>query len=67
MYNIYELNDKTLEDLKIIAIELGIDDEGLTIQQLIYYIIDHQVEHTYTVKKATKKKATATTEVKEGA
>ena len=67
MYNIYELNDKTLEDLKIIAIELGIDDEGRTKQQLIYDIIDHQVEHPETVKKATKKKATATTEVKEGA
>ena len=45
MYNIYELNDKTLEDLKIIAIELGIDDEGRNKQQLIYDIIDHQVEH----------------------
>ena len=28
MYNIYELSDKSFEDLKIIAIELGIDDEG---------------------------------------
>ena len=45
MYYISELNDKTLEDLKIIAIELGIDDEGRTKQQLIYDIIDHQVEH----------------------
>ncbi|MCR5013203.1 MAG: transcription termination factor Rho [Bacteroidales bacterium] len=59
MYNIYELNDKTLEDLKIIAIELGIDDEGRTKQQLIYDIIDHQVEHPETVKKASKKKASA--------
>ena len=52
MYNIYELNDKTLDDLKIIAIELGIDDEGRSKQQLIYDIIDHQVEHPETVKKS---------------
>ena len=52
MYNIYELNDKTLEDLKIIAIELGIDDEGRSKQQLIYDIIDHQVEHPETMKKS---------------
>ena len=57
MYNIYELNDKTLDDLKIIAIELGIDDEGRTKQQLIYDIIDHQVEHPETVKKAKKEAA----------
>ena len=53
MYNIYELNDKTLEDLKIIAIELGVDDEGLTKQQLVYSIIDHQVEHPELVKKSS--------------
>ena len=67
MYNIYELNDKTLEDLKIIAIELGIDDEGRSKQQLIYDIIDHQVEHPEAVKKTSKKKATPKPEVKEGA
>ena len=55
MYKIYELNDKTLEDLKIIAIELGIDDEGRTKQQLIFDIIDHQAEHPETVRKAQKK------------
>lgn len=65
MYNIYELNDKTLEDLKIIAIELGIDDEGRSKQQLIYDIIDHQVEHPETVKKTSQKKATPKTEAKE--
>ena len=55
MYKIYELNDKTLEDLKIIAIELGIDDEGRTKQQLIFDIIDHQAEHPETVRKPQKK------------
>ena len=45
------MSDKSFEDLKIIAIELGIDDEGRTKQQLIYDIIDHQVEHPESVKK----------------
>ena len=66
MYNIYELNDKSLEDLKMIAIELGIDDEGRTKQQLIYDIIDHQVEHPETVKK-TKKNTPAKAETKDAA
>ena len=51
MYTIYELSDKSFEDLKMIAIELGIDDEGRTKQQLIYDIIDHQVEHPESVKR----------------
>ena len=28
MYNIFELNEKSLDDLKIIATEMGIDDEN---------------------------------------
>ena len=59
MYNIYELNDKTLEDLKMIAIELGIDDEGRSKQQLIYDIIDHQVEHPEDFRKMKKESASA--------
>ena len=45
MYNIFELNDKSLEDLKVIAIEMGIDDEGMDRSTLIYAIIDHQSDH----------------------
>ena len=45
MYNIFELNEKSLDDLKIIATEMGIDDEGRDRTQLIYDIIDHQVDH----------------------
>ncbi len=45
MYNIFELNEKSLDDLKIIATETGIDDEGLDRTQLIYEILDHQVDH----------------------
>ena len=45
MYNIFELQEKSLDDLKIIATELGIDDENRDRMQLIYDIIDHQVDH----------------------
>ena len=53
MYNIFELNDKSLEDLKVIAIEMGIDDEGMDRSTLIYAIIDHQSDHP-TQKKSSK-------------
>ena len=55
MYNIFELNEKSLDDLKIIATEMGIDDENRDRTQLIYDIIDHQVDHP-DIKKAPKPK-----------
>ena len=55
MYNIFELNEKSLDDLKIIATEMGIDDENRDRTQLIYDIIDHQVDHP-DIKKNTKPK-----------
>jgi len=55
MYNIFELNEKSLEDLKIIATEMGIDDENRDRTQLIYDIIDHQVDHP-DIKKSEKPK-----------
>ena len=55
MYNIFELNEKSLDDLKIIATEMGIDDEKRDRTQLIYDIIDHQVDHP-DIKKAPKQK-----------
>ena len=54
MYNIFELNEKSLDDLKIIATEMGIDDENSDRTQLIYDIIDHQVDHP-DIKKTPKK------------
>ena len=51
MYTKYDLIEKTFEDLKMVAIELGIDDEGRTKDQLIYDILDHQVEHPELMKK----------------
>ena len=53
MYNIYELQEKSLDDLKLIATEMGIDDENLDRSQLIYDIIDHQADHP-DIKKAPK-------------
>ena len=55
MYNIFELNEKSLDDLKIIATEMGIDDENRDRTQLIYDIIDHQVDHP-DIKKTPKAK-----------
>ena len=55
MYNIFELNEKSFDDLKIIATEMGIDDEGRDRTQLIYDIIDHQVDHP-DIKKTSKPK-----------
>ena len=56
MYNIFELNEKSLDDLKMIATEMGIDDENRDRTQLIYDIIDHQVDHP-DIKKTTKAKS----------
>ncbi len=56
MYNIFELNEKSLDDLKIIATEMGIDDENRDRTQLIYDIIDHQVDHPDIKKTAKPKK-----------
>ena len=55
MYNIFDLQEKPLDDLKIIATEMGIDDENLDRSQLIYEIIDHQADHP-DIKKAEKQK-----------
>jgi transcription termination factor Rho len=57
MYNIFELQEKSLDDLKIIATELGIDDENRDRMQLIYDIIDHQVDHPDIKKNEKPKKA----------
>ena len=56
MYNIFELNEKSLDDLKIIATEMGIDDENRDRTQLIYDIIDHQVDHPDIKKAPVKQK-----------
>ena len=62
MYNIFELNEKSLDDLKIIATEMGIDDENRDRTQLIYDIIDHQVDHPDIKKPEKPKKQKTKTE-----
>jgi len=59
MYNIFDLQEKPMEDLKIIATEMGIDDEHLDRSQLIYEIIDHQADHPAIKKTAKPKKQKA--------
>ena len=68
MYSIFELNEKSLDDLKMIATEMGIDDENRDRTQLIYDIIDHQVDHPdikKTAKTKTKKQKTQKNEIPE--
>ena len=55
MYTIFELNEKSLDDLKLIATEMGIDDEKKNRTDLIYAIIDHEVDHP-DIKKGSKNK-----------
>ena len=55
MYTIFELNEKSLDDLKLIATEMGVDDENKSRTDLIYAIIDHEVDHP-DIKKGTKSK-----------
>ena len=59
MYSIFDLQEKPLDDLKIIATEMGIDDENLDRSQLIYEILDNQVVHPAIKKTAKPKKQKA--------
>jgi len=56
MYTIFELNEKPLDDLKLIATEMGIDDESKNRTELIYAIIDHESDHPDIKKVSTNKK-----------
>ena len=56
MYTIYELNEKSLDDLKMIAIEMGIDDEKKDKSQLVYDILDGQATHPDIKKPSAKPK-----------
>ncbi len=60
MYTKYELSEKSLEDLKMIAIEMGIDDENKDKGQLIYDILDGQAVHPDIIRSTPKAKAQET-------
>ena len=50
MYDIYGLNEKSLVELKEIAIQLGIENIDITKEELVYSIIDHQAVHPDVIK-----------------
>ena len=45
MYDIYELNEKSLVELKGIALQLGIENVSVPKEDLVYSIIDQQAVH----------------------
>ena len=45
MYDIYELNEKSLVELKEIALQLGIENVNVRKEDLVYSIIDQQAVH----------------------
>ena len=67
MYDIYELNEKSLVELKEIALQLGIENINLTKEELVYSIIDQQAVHPdiITDKKTETKKTRRPRTVKE--
>lgn len=50
MYDIYELNEKSLVELKEIAVQLGITDTNASKEELVYNIIDIQAVHPEIIK-----------------
>jgi transcription termination factor Rho len=44
MYDIYELNDKSLAELKEIGIKLGVDDVNVPKENLVFSILNRQAE-----------------------
>ena len=52
MYDIYGLNEKSLVELKEIAIQLGIENVNITKEELVYSIIDHQAVHPDIIKES---------------
>ena len=67
MYDIYELNEKSLVELKELALQLGIENINLTKEELVYSIIDQQAIHPDIIpdKKTETKKARRPRTVKE--
>ena len=50
MYDIYELNEKSLVELKEIALHLGVENINLAKEELVYCIIDQQAVHPDIIK-----------------
>ncbi len=54
MYDIYELNEKSLVELKEIALQLGVENVNLAKEELVYCIIDQQAVHPDIIKEEKK-------------
>ena len=50
MYDIYELNEKSLVELKEIALQLGVENVNQPKEELVYSIIDQQAVHPDIIK-----------------
>ena len=68
MYDIYGLNEKSLVELKEIALKLGIENINVPKEELVYSIIDHQAVHPDIIKevKSNDSKNAATDKPKRG-
>ena len=62
MYDIYELNEKSLVELKEIALQLGVDNVNLPKNELVYCIIDQQAVHPDIIKDKKEKDDNTATE-----
>lgn len=63
MYDIYELNEKSLVELKEIALQLGVENINLPKNELVYCIIDQQAVHPDIIKEDKEKDDSAKAEV----
>ena len=52
MYDIYGLNEKSLVELKEIALKLGIENINVPKDELVYSIIDQQAANPDIIKEA---------------
>ena len=68
MYTIQGLNEKSLVELKEIALKLGIENINISKEELVYSIIDHQAVHPDIIKetKNNNNQAVATEKPKRG-
>ena len=64
MYDIYKLNEKSLVELKEIALKLGIENVNVPKEELVYSIIDQQVVHPDIIKEAKNLEAAKNTKEK---
>ena len=62
MYDIYGLNEKSLVELKEIALRLGIENINVPKEELVYSIIDQQAVHPDTIKEIKDNDKTVATE-----